>query len=194
MLRTYGDYTGAIDGMNNNAETTYSFKSPFWSGINLHLQYTGLQNLTVTFHNNVSFTGVKGGKDRLVHPLGYARLQPGPITDTKEAYEYLEENENQDWFAMYNGLHFAYKVTDRLSAHLMLQNRFSDITKMKDGAKDPGSVTSDYFSSAALVSYALGNVLIEGGLVFRNISHEWADGVKGNVSYFAIPLRTRITF
>jgi hypothetical protein len=203
MFRTYEDFKGVIVDRNATEELTYSFKSPFWSGINLHFRYTGLQKLTVTFHNNFSFAGVAGENYSLVHPLNYARLEKN-AADMMTAARYLGEKEKQNWFALFNGLHLAYRVSSQLTANFMFQNRFAGIKRAYD-EKDSGSVTSDVFSSAAFLSCSLGSVLVEGGLTVRNISHNWtADGantldgksvdMKGTISYLAIPLRTRITF
>jgi len=194
MFRTYEDYKGIIADMNNDNEASYFIKSPFWSGINLHLQYIGLQNLIITFNNNVSFASSVGEKDKLNHPLEYARFGRNPA-GIRTAYFFLEENEKNSWFALYNGLHVAYKLTNHLTASLMLQNTFSQIKKINNEIIDFESAKTDHFSIAALISYTLGNVLMEGGLVFRNISNTWeSDGAKANVSYFSIPLRTRISF
>jgi hypothetical protein len=78
-----------------NREVTY--KSPIYSGIDLHLKYSGIDNVPITFDNNVSFAGIKGEKNYKDVPPAKDEYFGSLVLDLSEKGN-LSEGMSQDWF------------------------------------------------------------------------------------------------
>lgn len=101
---------------------TVETKSPLFSGIDLFLRYTGVQDLRLTFKTNVSFANVPAAvwnenDDVIVRRIGLN----GALINTSPY-------ESQEWFAMYNSLAARLLITGRLNFNLELISHLGVIT------------------------------------------------------------------
>jgi hypothetical protein len=96
----------------------YEIVNPLWSGIDLKVKFTGIENLGITFNNNFSFTRVEGGPqrlnagDKLILGLNYKPLSTSNSTISN----------NESWFSYAAILGVSYAITDRLNATFALGN------------------------------------------------------------------------
>jgi hypothetical protein len=166
---------------------------PFFSGIDLRLQYTGIDRLTITTHNNLSFAMTNGSGDpkKPVMPVNGETLPLPPDT-------------GENWLAVFNALSFNYSLSRQLTVGLQVANRLGSYTRDWRGFKDKES--RDLFAAVAAVSYQFNpSVLLQGGLQFfvdSTVNTYETPGtiaapnvdVNGNTVYIAIPLHLLINF
>jgi hypothetical protein len=198
MVRTYENqfqfaHTGFQTGvLIPNREL--SFTGPYYSGIDLRLNYTGIEDLGITFNNNVSFAAAAGtdldsdSTTDFVIQLYAKDSGMGPEVDSttgRVAGAVLGKDETQSWFALYNALAVTYQLTGDLTAFFNLVNRYGRLTEefMKEDT-DPNSATRGNKNKSAVkissqndlmavlgVTYALSaNVTVHGGLSLRYIA------------------------
>jgi hypothetical protein len=197
MIRTYEDYFQITHfGFETGDEIpgrTLTFSSPFYSGIDLRINYTGLEDrLGITFSNNVSFasaTGTDNEKEattNFVVMLAGGNNEIGPIINPNgQVSRVLGKDNTQSWLSLYNALAVSYKLTNRLTCFFNIANRFGQFTeKTMDQDLDPTSLTNlDYIKPATTIymrndlmsvlglTYLLSsNVTFHSGVSFRYIS------------------------
>ena len=195
MLRSFAYYIDKDNDYVRNIAMTY--KSPYWSGIDLRFIYSGLQGLIINSNHNFSFTAVNGTNDtnNTVYGIYYIKMDD---SDT------LKES----WFAMMNSLALAYKITDRFTVNLQIANRYGKYGTTEKG-KNGGSVSTNVLAAALYGTYSIANVILEGGISLRNTAHRWtwdtgirsnmytwmsetSGNAKANILAFSIPVRIRI--
>jgi hypothetical protein len=183
----FGNYK--VDGP--SPEITYG--GPFWSGVDLRLAFTGIDNLTLRLNNNASFTSVTGSDSATESISG---LYNG---DTNFGGG---KDDTAAWFALYNALAAAYKVDDKLTINAQVANRLAIATyeskPVNDVIKD--TYTTDSLGVYAGVVYAVApTAKIRGGIALKNVSFEAktdASGAPTQPKYgtftFGIPLGMKI--
>ena len=144
-----------------NVKTT----GPFFSGIDLRFQYTGIDQFQFNLNNHISFSSVKdtkaSGLDTEVVMDFWDKALPSASGDI--AY---------DWFALYNALGVQYRWTDKLNLWFEVGNKFSGLTTSIDPAirKD----TYDVFGVSLKAVYTFTpNISAEAGLAFYNAVYTW---------------------
>jgi hypothetical protein len=168
-----------VDSVNNKKVDVVN---PFYAGIDLRFQFTGIDKLTLTFNNNITFSGVKGSNDKYVYFEG-----SGPIGDGVSV----------GWFALYNALGLNYALTERLTATLQLANVLGSLKTEVSGGDV--TITGDQFYVTASTAYAFNaNVSFEAGvgLGIEGAETKPSSGssTKNGTLYFGIPLRFLVTF
>jgi hypothetical protein len=188
-----------IENVVGLSDGTYKTVSPWYSGIDLRVAYTGIENLTITFNNNFSFAGATGedpsdSKKFVASTVSVTNLGtpiPGLVKDQKDSY-----------FGMYNALGVNYKLADNLTARAEIANRLGTYTFDDDGDKYEGVVERLRIVLSANYT-ANSHVGFEGGLAFQ-IDHTSAKApadiwwnskeYKGGTFTFGIPLRLHVVF
>jgi hypothetical protein len=158
---------------------TFTRSGPFYSGIDLRFAYTGIDKLTITFNNNVSFAGVEDDDDIKTAVSGVDGM---PLTTTiPTAFKSAKDS----WFALYNALGVNYKLSDKLTASIQFANRLGTRTTEVEittpvALSVKQEMTNDRFGAAAFASYAFSsNVTIAAGLDFLYSSTSTKAGTPG---------------
>jgi hypothetical protein len=160
--------------------------NPFYAGIDVHFQFSGVEKLKIFTNNNITFSGVQGvdpADKKTVY--GFDDSAPGLGKDVKEG-----------WFAMFNSLGVTYDLTEKLTAAFQLANLLGVLS-----GESPGTKTSDStnkFCVTASTLYAFNaNVSLEGGIAMMAEGGTVDNGTtktdKGIFS-FGIPLRFKVSF
>jgi hypothetical protein len=198
MVRTYEKYFQfAHTGFETGAlipNRELSFAGPYYSGIDLRLNYTGIEGLGITFNNNVSFaaaTGTDLDKDSTMHFIinlygGQDGMGPTIGANGQVGGDaILGKNETQSWFALYNALALSFRLAGNLTAFFNCVNRYGRLTEESMGVDaDPGSATKGYKNKPATVTFSrndlmgvlgvtytfTGNITLHGGLSLRYIT------------------------
>ncbi|GHV55450.1 hypothetical protein AGMMS49579_18340 [Spirochaetia bacterium] len=166
---------------------TVTFAHPFYSGIDLRLYFTGVENLGISFNNNVSFASVKGdgGRDKVVY--GFDGATPLNDDDFSQAY-----------FAWYSGLGVSYKFTDTLTGYVNLIEKLYKLDNTNATGKDSSFLWNGDRVALSVAYTANSHVILEGGVALDIVSTTTTPVVgdastKGNIA-FSIPLRVRWSF
>jgi hypothetical protein len=201
-------YTGLFRSYEDNVinKTTVKTTGPFFSGIDLRFQYTGIEQFQFNFNNSISFSSVKDAKssglDTEVVMDFWDSALPSASGDTA-----------CDWFALYNALGVQYRWTNKLNLWFEVGNKFSSLTTTIGPAirKD----TYDVFGVSLKAVYTFTpNISAEAGLAFYNAVYTWKindkqydgieeirydggtpvylDTVTTNQFVFQVPLRLKI--
>jgi len=159
----------------------YETDYPIWSGVDIKINFTGIEKLGITFNNNVSFASATGENqrdkagDKKVMGLDGHILEGGKTTLYGGATNYTNYKTNtQNWFAYNAVLGVNYSLTDNLSVTFALLNLLgvytveSDVDEF-DGATTTttmkSTTTSDELRAAISASYSAGNVTFGLGFV-----------------------------
>jgi hypothetical protein len=180
-----------VDEDEEVGDDTNKYTNPFYSGIDLRFAFTGIDKLTATLNNNISFTG-NTGKD------------PADNQIVNGVFGALGEDQKDSYFGMYNALGLNYKLSDALTARAEFANRFGSYTFDNDGDKDEYLYDKLRIVLSAAYS-ANAHVGLEAGLAFQ-IEHATLKvpddsatlynekEFKGGDFTFGIPLRLHVVF
>jgi hypothetical protein len=174
------------DKMDSSYNEWESRTTPFFSGVDLRVQYSGIGKLTISSHNNISFAATKGSDD--------SRKEIMPV----EGGAALPLDTGESWLALYNALSFNYKLSSQLLAALQLGNRLESLTVNSNGSKELAA--HNRFAAAVFTVYRFNaNITVHGGLQLLVDSEKYKDkttliDVNGSMAYFAIPLRFKVIF
>jgi len=178
---------------------------PFYNGIDLRFNYTGIEKLTITFNNNVSFASVQGADQRddafAIYANGWAYtdatgLNPGGGLNA--------ENRSEDYFGLYNALGIRYAINDTFSITAQAANRLGIFTL--NWEKDARSSVTDNLSLYAGANYRINGrrelvrIVIRMGLAcnVNNYSYHFTDKnssiQRAGYIDFGIPLSLALTF
>jgi hypothetical protein len=162
--------------------------NPLFSGVDLRAKFTGIDDLTISLNNNISFAGAKGTDSST--QTNKSALGSALLKDVKESF-----------FALYNGLLVTYQLTDIFTARFEAANRFASL------AQDSNGFESKF--GYELLQLEIGGIFtlnshvgFEGGLALQvdnSTAKVTVDGTTtGDVSAgaftFGIPLRMHIVF
>jgi hypothetical protein len=185
-------YSGYVKAQEDNEinDDTFKYSNPFYSGIDLRFTFTGIDKLSLTFNNNLSFTAATG-KD------------PDDDVVVTGVTGQLGEDQKDSYFGMYNGLALGYKLSDALTARAEIGNRMASVTYDDDGKKYDSLY--DTLRIALSAAYLLNtHVGLEGGLAFQIAHNTLKDdqkvyyGDSKETKYgtftFGIPLRLHVVF
>jgi len=122
LFRTFEDYL-----INPRDEDQYLMKttSPFFSGIDLFLRYTGVQDLRLTFKTNISFANVPGA----VRNEDGNPLYPFTRRYGIDGLPHTDPFYSQKWFALYNSLAARLLITGRFLLNLEVISHLGIITE-----------------------------------------------------------------
>ena len=192
----YSGYIRIFEANDNTGPETITKTGPLFSGIDLRLQYKGIEKLTITFNNNISFAGVKRESgDNIVIGVLYS-----PLTNDTA----------QKWFALYNALGLDYMLSDKLTASFQIANRFGKITTETTPGGAGGFKTDRsrlQLGGGAYTAFQFNKYLLfQGGLAFRFVNDSYSNSAagaqaaadtrdaSGGIFDIAIPIRMRIVF
>jgi len=188
----------------------FDITNPLWSGIDINVQYNGIDKLGVNFNNNISFAGVKGGKfekpgDNWIIGLDGNLLAIGD--DVKE--------NNQNWFAYKASLKVTYGLTDNLTVGLALRDTVGVFST--DGKSEytggysstyKTTTTTNHLLTTLFASYGVGNVSFglglelgvdttayEGKIEQKGTGWSYEKTTKGNLNttVFQIPIVFKVS-
>jgi len=206
-------YTGVFrayeDEQVKGTDVIVTQTGPFFSGIDLRFQYTGLDKFKFNMDNHVTFSSVgetkytDGGVDPVVMYDFWGKKISSAGADT-----------NYDWLAMYNALGVQYFLTEKLKLWLEVGNKLSSLTTTIGEAVR--NDTYDILGASLKAVFTINqNLLVEAGLAFYYATYNWTindakydsieenrqDGgttrlttITTNNTVFQIPLRLRILF
>lgn len=174
-------YTGLVRAYEDVSDSV-SRTGPYFNGIDLRFQFTGVDRFRFTLNNNISFSVVNGDSGNTV----YGVLGSGNLND----------NQSESWFALYNALGVDYSLTDALTLSAQLANGLGIYTQDDDGSET--EIIRNRFIAALFASYAFtNNVTLQGGLRFdvntAALSNSQSDVELGRFG-FAIPVRLRLVY
>jgi hypothetical protein len=179
----YSGIATAKEDLKDGSETIKYF-DPYYNGIDLRANYTGVDNLTLTFNNNFSFSAITGDKATSKSIKGISGRGLG-------------DKESEAYFAMYNGLVASYKITDLFSARGEIGNRLIDFTYTNDSKVT--EAVGDRFRVVASGVYTLNtHVGFEAGLAFdinhRTFKPQGTGDIKTGKFTFGVPLRLHVVY
>ena len=171
---------------NDSVTPVITRKGPVFNGIDIRARYTGIENLRLTFHTNISFAkadepglydnnGTMTRKDHSVSIYGVGDLP---------AYR------SQNWFAMYNALAARYRIDGRFAAGLELAHRMGIITE-KNSLETRGGALDNWGKSERVrnilqvsphVIFNFGqNTTLQSGVIL------WIENNKTTFSDYIVP-------
>ena len=185
--------------MVNNFEDNQlaSTRSPVLHGIDLRFNFNAIDNLIITFNNNISFSTFRGSNDANTADvwtvLGTHGIAAPVAAQGREM--------RQGYFGMYNILGVRFMMSDNFGVNLHLQNTLRRFTASNNLADTSSTRVQNQFIGQAVAEYGLTtNVLVGGGLgfIFNTTSQDFTNGGVNNYSVgtftFSVPLRFRVTF
>jgi hypothetical protein len=153
---------------------------PYYSGIDIRLVYTGLENLTMTCNNNISFAKVYGTRNRAEN-FAYSWAYSGRLNEADDgnpSTPYQVPFRSETYVGLYNAMGVNYKITKTLAADIQLANQFAVFSL--DWEEAPLKSTTNSFGIYAGASYTIyekGNFHagIRGGLDIKWNNYSYQD-------------------
>ena len=147
---------------------SYTLKSPLWSSINLHANYS-IGKFDITFNNNISFAGSSGEKvNEGEYPKSYVLGLASDLSDENSfisiagRFDGQSDGESESWFGYDTAVAVNYAVTDALGLCLQLVNQLGVYSLTKNDFS--ASRTSNIFYTVLNAQYKIGFVSFEAGL------------------------------
>jgi len=194
----------------------FEVEAPVWSGVDIKINYNGIDKMGITFNNNLSFAGVAGverKKDSDTVVFGLDGTPSLEIGGDPGAGGKMNTN-TQNWFAWTAVLGVSYSLTDNLSVTLAIFDQLGIYTTEQDISYTGGSsnykdtTTSNDLRTAIFAQYGVGNVTFGLGIQlfvktdsFESVdTSKWDGGsseetFKGslNVVRFGIPIFFKVS-
>jgi hypothetical protein len=185
---------------------------PFYNGVDLRLNYTGIDKMNITFNNNVSFASVKGADltedsmDLYVFGWAYMNCMPGALNPEGGTNA---ESRTENYLGVYNALSAQYAVNDAMSLTAQAANRLGFFTLKSENKENWGSAPltsiTESLSLYAGINYMISRpsgvqFTIRTGLacVVNNYLYQFTDErasiQKAGYIDYGIPLSLAITF
>jgi hypothetical protein len=212
----YSGFASVQEKYRSPANEEYTFRLPYYNGIDLRFNFTGVEKLSISLLNNISFSTMRGSDDGHIVTVGVGgeasqyydsyTYQSGGTTHTRDG---LSDSDISDgYLALSNALGVQYKISDPLYVSLQLANRLYSYTKTAEvnasrnrGTQVVETYGSDDFRAALGAGYSFGDhVSLETGLAFDllNYSHRLSTDDTGNTNYdwgtftFGIPIKFKV--
>jgi len=177
-----------------------TYNAPIYSGIDLRLKYSGIENIGLTFGNNISLANVKGEKVEGYKEKITLGFGENLSTFAAEGYTY-------DWFHWDTALFVSLGFIENVDLTLCLGNLVSVTTTEYSINNTSGkdTRTSNSFRATLGATYGAGAVSLGIGLFFQ-LNSEIVDKTdttsagtgtfKGNsdVVTFGIPIKVKVAF
>jgi hypothetical protein len=204
-------YTGLFRSYEDEeiAGTVVKKTGPFFSGIDLRFQYTGIERFQFNFNNNISFSSVSD-------------TASGNALDTAVVMDFWDSplpaasgDTACDWFALYNALGVQWFFTEKLNFWFEAGNKFSGL-KTTIGPAIRNDAYDVLGASVKAVYTFSRNISVEAGLAFYYAVYTWTindkqydaieevrydgappallDTVTTNQFVFQVPLRVKFLF
>jgi hypothetical protein len=143
-------------------ETAIEYTHPIYSGIDLHVSYNGINNLGITWNNNISFAGVTGEEWK------------GPEESTKAVlgfgggvYDIIGKDATENYFSFHTALVGNYSLSDEVSLAVQLGDKMQQYTGVYKSGETTftDTNTKNDFRFALSGEYTRGFVTVGAGLV-----------------------------
>jgi hypothetical protein len=170
---------------------------PFYSGFDLRVQYTGVDNLTLTCNNNLSFARSRGTDNRAEKfAKGWA------YENQLNADEAGAADRAERYLGLYNAIGARYQLTARLGFEADIANQLGFFTlDWENGAVSSSTEMLGVYAGAAFfaVNSARIRASLRGGFCFRLNAYTYQDAISGSIyraSYteFGIPIGLKVEF
>jgi len=146
------------------AEKSWSKTGPVWSGVDVNVQYNGIDKLGISLKNNISFASAEWNKREKQYEdevVGLASWNVGGKDDS----------ETQNFFVYRARLNVSYGLTDNLTVKLSLQDILGvDSGEYKTKSNDQKVTynnTGNAFITSLHADYNVGNVSFGLGLTLK---------------------------
>jgi hypothetical protein len=212
VYETYG-YVDTASGATAKDSKPVTFTAPFYSGIDIHMSFSGIENIGLTFNNNISLAGVKNTEkyDATKYTEKFILNFGGtPIINANDG-----ESSSYDWFRWGTELKTTFALIDNVGLTLHLGNELavtSDeiVTVPLTGITTTNTTkrTNNEFHAALTATYGIGAVTVGAGL-FLGITSKAVENesvttgtVSGTTTYkgnsdvvsFGIPIMFKVAF
>jgi hypothetical protein len=144
----------------------FNFSTPFYSGIDIRLNYSGIDKIGLTFNNNISLAGVKGEEIKTDGTTEKIILGFGS--------DALDKGFSEDWFHWDAELKASFSFIENLGLTLHLGNRLSVLSSAADTSvtvagitattKGTSQSTDNEFRVSLFADYGIGAVNVGIGL------------------------------
>jgi hypothetical protein len=174
---------------------------PFYNGIDLRAQYSGVEKLTVTFNNNVSFSRLGGTVDRteiFINSWAYASQLNENVEDNGAA------GRSENYLGYYAALGAAYNPSDVLTLYAQVANQLGVFTLRWE--EDPLTSITDNLGAYIGVKYQFIKKFgfrssVRGGLALKLHSYSYQETIsadrlvlKAGYCEFGIPIAIKVEF
>jgi hypothetical protein len=215
-VKTYEDKIINPHSTVDPKEKTVAQKGIFYNGIDLRFKYTGIDKLTLTFNNNFSFASANGSKDdvRMDWLYSMTDIQNEVNAEMPGAGSLLGgEDAKQSYFALYNALAVAYKLSDPLTLKAQIGSKLGSISYADSITPVPGvdididtKAMINQLGVALFAQYAFSpRVEFRFGLDFVNTYYSMnydvtaagtseSEDDKGGTFKFGVPIGVKIVF
>jgi hypothetical protein len=192
--------TGSTDWSNAKER---KFIAPFYSGIDIHLSYSGIDKIGLTFNNNISLAGVKATK--LEDNGDWTEI----VLDFDGGVMNLGTGDSwsKDWFHWNTELKASLGFIEGVGLTLHLGNQLGMKTDNASGSgyTSKSTATENEFRVSLFADHGIGAVTVGAGIDFGIRSKAYESEISGggstttvkansDVTYFSIPILFRVAF
>jgi len=186
---------------------TFDLLSPLWSSVHLHANYSGIENLNITFSNNISFAGVKSaeiiaGDDYDSITLGLAE---GGISKESTFKSFAgnftghNKGEEESWFGYNAAIQANYSVSPSFNLCFQVGNQLGIYSYSRENFTS--SRLFNHLVAVLNAQYSISNVTIGAGLSFglqtttysAKANNDTIDG-ENNIFKIGIPVVFKVVF
>jgi hypothetical protein len=163
--------------------TPITFTSPFYSGIDIRMSYSGIDNIGLTFNNNISLAGVKGEEIKKDGKTEKIILGFGGTDIVDKGYSY-------DWFHWDAELKVSFSFIENLNLILHLGNQLAVLSSATDisetfmgiatTTKGTEKSTENEFRVSLFADYGIGAVNVGIGLFLGLQSKAYESEMTGS--------------
>jgi hypothetical protein len=197
VSREKNNNVAGVDG-----DATYRY--PYYNGIDLHVNFTGVDKLTINFNNNISFSTIKGSDSTDTITVG---INKGSAIGGQQGADYAglgDSYRSQGYLSLYNALGVKYQISEPMYVNFQVANRlysYTETWKAEKGRASEyiGKDGSDNFRVGLGAGYKLNDsVELSSGLVFdlASYTHNETNGGVNNFDWgtftFGIPIYFKV--
>ena len=174
---------------------------PFYNGIDLRFSYTGIEKLSVTLNNNVSFGAVKGSDTTGNKNYTNTWVYIGELNGSASTVPGIKDR-SESYLGLYNALGIKYAITDDLLADFQIANQHGIFTL--NWEKEPVKSVTNYLGLYTGVNFTVIEsekicASIRGGVAIKLSSYSYQNAVtaethKAGIFDFGIPLGIKVEF
>ncbi|MDR2478466.1 MAG: hypothetical protein LBD48_04040 [Treponema sp.] len=141
-----------------------------WNGIDLRASWTGIEGLSISSHNNISFA--KGGEN-----------------------EWMQVLTDGSFFSLYNGIGVTKELTEKFSVNAEIGNIFA---KTETEGGDSKLTSENFWVEGKLIARVTGNAEFNAGLRVDFGNTATKDAANGDedksLTVFSIPVAIKVSF
>jgi hypothetical protein len=170
-----------------------TYTAPIYSGVDLRVNYSGIDKIGLTFNNNLSFAGVKGKEIKADSDEIILNFSGKPY----------DKDLSQDWFHWDAELKASLSLVDNLSLTAHLGNRLAVLSEEDSTSSTTikSTTTDNELRVAVNAEYGIGTVTVGTGVFFsvlsKTVKYEAGSSTydgNTNVVSFGIPILFKVAF